>query len=415
MVWDRVQQSSRVVGLLAGWLLGCVLSACDDNGDEQAPRAAAPADHGPDQPELDAAADAAPRDAESSDAADVPVQDGPRAPVNLGLVPVPSAGPDELVSPVEQTMAHLETIAAGSRAVSIVRRWDELFSAPTEPRPEAWNELQSAASLYADAGRRVLVSLAIVDRHSDARPVGSPADWSDSGLRQAAEQLIDRTLATFGEELEYLSIGREVDRFLQTADSSVGSELVELISHLLSYSRDHGQLPAATRVGVSASWQGLTAGSAELEQLLGASDVVIATYYPLESDFTVREPVAAAGDLQALVDSRVVDAGPAQLVLQEVGYPSAEQTGSSERTQQRFYQSFFQALQSRRDHFPFVSVYALNDPPVGVCEADAEASGAEHDEVAVAAWCSMGLRDSDAAPKVAWETLADALATFSVP
>ena len=53
--------------------------------------------------------------------------------------------------------------------------------------------------------------------------------------------------------------------------------------------------------------------------------------------------------------------------------------------------------------------------PLAVCEADAEALGAAEDSRAVAAWCSMGMRDLQGGMKPAWESVTGGLATFAAP
>jgi hypothetical protein len=345
-------------------------------------------------------------DAEPEDAADEALPDAPLSRVSLGVIP---AGPDPDV------MAHLETLAAGSRGVSVIRRWSDLYSTLQDPRPEAWAELEQIAPLYAQADRTLLLSISVVDRLVDARPAGADPGWYALANRQAMEALIDRVWTTFGDELGYLVIGEDVDRWMPGQDASDRSAFVEFVRSSLDYARRHPSRPDGVQVGVAASLRGWVAGSSDLDTLRAASDVVVATYYPVDERWNAAPPTSAGPDLDDLLGVLGADAGPATVVLQEVGYPSADQSGSSAQQQQQFYESLFGALRARRDQLPFVSLFALDDPDPAACAEAAVAFGLPGDTRVVAGFCSLGLRDHDGIPKPAWTTVSGALADFALP
>src|SRR5262245_21476344 len=62
-------------------------------------------------------------DGSKPDAGDGSIVDAPLAPVRVGIVPIVRAQ-DGGTSATDETLAHLEVLAAGSRGVSLVRRWD---------------------------------------------------------------------------------------------------------------------------------------------------------------------------------------------------------------------------------------------------------------------------------------------------
>jgi len=394
----------------------CLVAAC--HGNDPVAVSQTPADDsGPSDAGLtDGSADGPIGDASLPDAEDAPAPDAPLAPVTLGVVPLPFVGEGGTPGPSEQTLAYLETLAAGARGTTLIRRWDELAAPLTSPVETAFAGLETAASLYARQRRQLLFCLSIVDRALPVLPEGASADWSAPENRAAIDDLIDQLFATFGEELRYFVIGKEVDRWLALANRAERSGFVDFVSGTLSYVRDHPRRPAALEVGVAASAQGWTEGTAGLAELRPAIDVVVATYFPLTEEFEARSPSSAGPDIELLLEALTSESEPPlPLVLQEVGYPSSEVVGSSEALQQLFFEGFFQALQSRRARIPFANVFALNEQAEAACALDAESFGATGDERAIAAWCSLGLRDRDGLDRPAWETVSDGLAHFATP
>ena len=341
---------------------------------------------------------------------------GPLLPVRLGLVPTAGSMSDAGPTVGDHTQATLDVLAAGSRAVTLARRWSDLFIDATTPRSEPWSFLSKSAPLYRDADRAIAFSLVAVDRTTDARPSGLSGGWDAPATLAAVEALVDKTYATFGSELAYVSIGTEVDRFLESASPADRAAFVTFAVHAMDYARQHPNRPADTQVGVSASAGGIVAESTtQLLELLRASDAVIATYFPLEASFDAKPPAGVAADLDDLVVAVSSDAGTREVVLEQVGYPSADGASSSAENQAAFFDVFFQTLSSRRDRFPFVSIYALNDPAPSICEREAAALGAAGDAVAIAARCSMGVREHDGTTKAAWMPVLDGIATFASP
>jgi len=350
------------------------------------------------------------------DAADALPSDAPILPVRVGLVPVPATTSDAGATTADETRAHAEVVAAGARAVTLTRSWSELFSTATTPNLEALSRLRAARSYYRDAGVDVLLCLGLVDRQRMARPSALGGSWQSAEVVRAAEQLIDETFAGAGTELAYLALGVELDRYLTILPSVERDGFQKFVLHALDYARRHPSRPSRTRVGVTLSSDAIISSSLpELAALIAASDVAIASYYPIDQGFVARAPSRIAADLEALSASVSSDAGPSPIVLQEVGFPSAESAGGSLEKQKLFFDGLFAALEMRRDRFPFVSVYALNDERAARCEAEAMAYGAPGDPKAIAFLCSLGVRGSGAAPKPAWVSVLGGLATFRAP
>ncbi len=351
---------------------------------------------------------------------DADATDAPPSPLRLGIIPVPPSKGDAGPSAADDKLAELDVLALGSRGVSHVVRWDALFSSPSVPSPTAWQKLQGSAQLYQSSARAFLLSVALVDRTLDARPSGSPAGWNSVATRTALDALIDKVFDSFGDELYALSFGNDLDRYLAGQSATTADDLTALVEHGLDYAKQHPSRPAALLVGATFSSDALAKGpTASMAKILMKSDVVVANYYALDEQFQARPTTQVAQDLDALSSGGTADAGEAgaarPVLLQEVGYPSAAENGSSPEQQRAFYQGLFQALTTRRERFPFVSVNGLHDPPPARCATEAAAFGAAANGAAVAARCSLGLRAADQTAKPALSSVLEALAAFANP
>jgi hypothetical protein len=380
-------------------------------------------------PQSDAAIDTGAAGASDSQS-DAEVVDAALAPVALGVTPIAEDAAD--AAPSDQTLAELETIAAGSRARSLVVRLDALLDATGAPSDATFDDLATTAALYRARGDSLLFSIALVDRSEDARPAELQSSWNSPELASTIEAVIDRAYDTFGSELRYLSFGTEVDRFLSLASEQDRSAFSSLVESCLNYARTRSKRLPSTAVGVTFSAQALLDPPlAEITQLLSRSDAAIVTDYPLDANFHAQSVSAAIADLEQLSD-KVEQGNPNQpLVIEELGYPSATSVQSSPEQQQKFYQALFDALASRRARFPFVNVYAVRDSDESECERQAATFGGAGDALLIAARCSLGLKTADAAEagdassgvaasadpcaKPAWGTVVDALSSFGRP
>jgi hypothetical protein len=362
---------------------------------------------------------AGPGDAAVSDAKDVDVPDAPVVPVLMGIAPSPHFEPGTAPTQAAQLEAQLDTIAVGSRGVPMVRRWDALFVDGATPVMAEWQRLEGTAALYSKAGRGMLLCLAIVDRQLDARPAALGLGWDTPVSMTAVESLIDRafnTVSSINGELPFLALGTEVDRYLAVVSSAERAGLTKLLLHALSYAKSHPGRPADTKVGITFTADALMSPpTAEMTALMAASDVVMATYVPLDVDFDARPPSAVAGDLDALALSAPDAAKSLPIVLQEVGYPSDAMNQSSDEQQKTFFTNLVQALSTRRARHPFVGIAALHDAEPGVCQAEATALGQPASAKLISARCSLGLKAGSGEAKPAYATAKDALATFATP
>ena len=156
------------------------------------------------------------------------------------------------------------------------------------------------------------------------------------------------------------------------------------------------------QVGVTVTYGGLINYTDEIMRLNEASDVLIVTYYPLGAAFTADNPDAPLTDFPKLVEL----ANGLPVVLQEVGYPSAELLGSSEAEQARFVRSVFAAWKAAGSAIPFLDYFLLHDFNEDLCSAFEGYYGLKHPNFH-AFLCTLGLRQANGTPKAAWQTFVD--------
>lgn len=203
----------------------------------------------------------------------------------------------------------------------------------------------------------------------------------------------------------YLSVGNEVDVWL-TANPSAQSQYVTFLSQ--ARSRVH---LSNNRLAVGATCTSgvVTAAPSLLSSLLGASDAISYTYYPLNSDFTVRDPSVVAGDLSQLVSASAGEF----VLLQEVGYPSGyiptPGNSSSVTKQQQFVQNVFTAL-SAQTSIRFCSFMQMADYTAADVATFETYYGISQPEF-VEYLSTLGLVDNTGVSKGAFQALLTGLAT----
>ena len=153
----------------------------------------------------------------------------------------------------------------------------------------------------------------------------------------------------------------------------------------------------------------------EVQSLNVATDVLILNHYGInQPGFAAAPPeevVTALGDMVKLAAGK-------PLVLQEIGYPSAESLGGSEAKQAAFVKQLFDAWKAQGSaKVPFISYFKEKDWLATYCHK--EACGTDLDangfcnpssnpamqaarEKFIAFLCSLGLLDSTAQGKAGW-------------
>ncbi len=239
----------------------------------------------------------------------------------------------------------------------------------------------------------------------------TPADlldvpFDDPRMIGAFEALFDQLLPALTENVRYLSIGNEVDVYL-TAHPEEWDAYKTFFDATAAYVREWAPW---IEVGVTVTFDGMQTEADKVVRLTETADVAIVTYYPFKAGLQVKEPSAALIDfpqIVALADGRPV-------ILQEVGYPSAEILGSSEAMQAEFVRYAFEAWAVEGEAIPFFNYFVLHDFTEQMC-SDFETYYGFPNERFHAMLCSLGLRQADGTPKAAWDVFVEEAQRWAGP
>jgi hypothetical protein len=124
------------------------------------------------------------------------------------------------------------------------------------------------------------------------------------------------------------------------------------------------------------------------------------TYYPLNADFSVREPQVVHEDFAKLVE--LFPSKP--IYILEAGYPSSPLLGSSEAKQADFVQEIFKAWDTYIGHIKLLDFLWLHDIPPAVVEELGDYYGLR-DETFLAYLATLGLRTFEGQDKEAFRVL----------
>jgi hypothetical protein len=338
--------------------------------------------------------------------------------IEVGLWPTFAADPDQTPN-VQAVLASVSALSLGATTLPLAERWDQLSGATGSPRAVTWSRLDAMTEPYRDRDGGVALCIGIVDREVLAWPDG--VDLASDAASSAIERTIDEVYARYATHLSHLCFGYQVDRYLAVASSMSQKRLLAFLKHAVDYASQHPLRAAKTAIGTAITLDALASGSrAPLDQLM-LGDEVVAVYDPLDAKAVLKAPESVAGEVTAALETLAAAPGALlPLALFEVGYPSSEAAGSSEKAQKKYYDTLFDVLDSKRQDVSFVGAFGLDDRVAADCEAEALSFGGTPAAKAQRALvrCSMGLRaETTGDPRVvesklAWPSVVAAVSRY---
>lgn len=327
--------------------------------------------------------------------------DGPRVlAISANPRSFPAPTPDDVLAAVDLATG------AGARGMFLAERWSVL-----EPSAGRFNlgDFARRVGLFSDRGLTILVGIQVVNTTVKETPpdLGGVA-FDSPEMKNRFHALIDALVPILAGRVAFLSIGNEVDVYL--AATGEGDAYREFYEDAVNYT--HGALPRVS-VGVTATYGGGVAGPAAplVKALNAASDAWILTYYPLATNFHVLLP----GDVETALPAMVAAAGGKRVVVQELGYPESRLLGGSRQLQADFISRALYTWQAQGGRIPFLNVFLLHDLAEESCAGLASYYGLAGSAEFEAYVCSLGLRQGDGTPKLAWQALVDAAAQTGLP
>lgn len=230
--------------------------------------------------------------------------------------------------------------------------------------------------------------------------------FDDPVILERFARLLDAVVPLLAEHGGFfVSVGNEVEGWLEAHPEEVAGFVA-----FVAAAREHVHtLAPGMGVGTTITHGGIVRGVPFLGDLLAVSDAAAVTYYPLNDDFTVRDPSVAAADVEAIIAA----AEGLPVLFQEVGYPSGDaanpQNGSSAELQRQFFANFFEVVR-QQPQVRFASVLQLSDWSVAECDAFVRYyTGQETFPPLHEYLCSLGLRAADGTPKPAYSVFLNAV------
>ena len=284
----------------------------------------------------------------------------------------------------------------GMDFVTISQGWDDI---ETSPENYTNNTLDIANVYYPAKNCKLALIITPIDTNVDRRPLDlRDKSFNDTQVIIRFEKLIDVIFLRLNEiDFHSISIGNEIDIYLGN-DQDNWSEYIDFYDEITEYIRsNHPNIP----IGVKATFNGLmVTNKVELQNINQFSDVVMVTYYPLNADFTVKNPAIVEEDMNALCEYYV----NSNISIMEAGYPSSSVIGSSQSKQADFVQKMFQSWDGHSDQIQTMTFVWMHDKSTQEIDAFGNYYGIS-DQNFKEYLGSLGLRANNGDAKAAWNKL----------
>lgn len=243
----------------------------------------------------------------------------------------------------------------GVQAVPLSLRWNDLETSPMvfEPYPDL---LEFANAYYPSTNVKVALMIAPIDINQKRVPSDLvDKDFDDPVMIDRFKALLDYVFSQIPDlELTSLAIGNEIDLYLGM-DEVLWGQYETFFKATSAYAKT--KRPGLI-VGTKGTFDGLMGNTQDhLNAINQFTDVVMVTYYPLNSDFTVLDPTTVETDFQALslaYDGRTI-------FLHECGYPSSSVCNSSQAKQAEFVREVFKSWDVHSSQIELVVFSVLTD------------------------------------------------------
>lgn len=231
------------------------------------------------------------------------------------------------------------------------------------------SNLAAAWAFYPARSKKVALTIATYDGPNKLVPQCAAAlPFNSTTVKTMFHYLLDNIFATINAspqlELQSLVIGNEIDAnsdlttcAVSPALSTAWAAYKDFFENQMAYAKTKR---SGLKVGVTGTLYGLIDPAKQpcYSQLAQNADFISATYYPLNSDFTMKDPSVVEGEIDSLVA-----AYPGKVIyLQEAGYSSGSSyVGSSESKQSLFYQNLFSVWDKHSTVIKYVSILNLHE------------------------------------------------------
>lgn len=314
------------------------------------------------------------------------------------------------VPSVTYAMAYDQAMALGVREVSVPLDWATL-----EPTVGAYVDTIPATmdAFYPNYPGDITMVLRPLDTPGPSMPSDlGTLPFNDSQVITAFENFLDHLHSQLGTlnasgKIKWIQIGNEID-------ATLGSDPTKWAQWQTFFNAAKTKIHALWGNSVVVSsiiqFNALKDSKTRTQYLnfLPSLDSATLTYYPLNSDFTVRPITDIASDFDFLVNT--IPGKP--IILQECGYPSSTVDNSSETQQADFVSAVFNAWDTHLDRIALIDFawqYDVSDAQTSQWVIDYGQSGQPYENEFKQYLLTLGLSQNDGTEKPALQRLRNEL------
>ena len=313
-----------------------------------------------------------------------------KRPVQVGITTITFA--NEPQTPENLLKRFQSTVDAGISFISAAQNWNEI-----EPRRGKYDF--GGLDFQVQQSERLKVPMSVTFRIVDTVSRIVPDDvkkarWTDKKMEKRVMGMIDQMVPRFKGRVKWFMFGNEIDGYFGRHPNEI-SDFVSLYKKVAARVK---QLSPGTQVSSTLMFGGIATLDGALRPLDEQFEFLAFTYYPIKPDFTMRAPDAPYKDFEMMRTY----AGGRKVILQEIGYASADINGSSQEQQAKFYRAVFDGLRQNRDVIEAGNFFLLADLPDSLVKNLGKGYGLEA-KVFLSFLQSVGMYDLQGRPKKSWD------------
>lgn len=300
----------------------------------------------------------------------------------------------DLIQRLEQVNALVQT--AGVNGQVLTYTWSDLEPTVGNYDMTLVNQFIDGMTYAESQGYQQMFGMQIINTVAREVPAELQSTaWDDPTMVSALEDMLDVLLPHMDSSVNFLSIGNEVDVYFFNGREAELTAYKTLVDGAKDYVQNQN---SDIKVGITVTAEGWFGSNIQsILDLTENNDAMIATYYPLNSNFTVKPANSPLADFPTLLAYR--DNRP--LVMQEVGYPSSTVINSSQAQQAEFFRNVFDAWIAADGGIELLNLFLLHDFSTDLVDTFVAYYGV-NDPNFRAYLDSLGLRNSDNTDKAAW-------------
>ncbi len=294
----------------------------------------------------------------------------------------------------------------------------------------SWGQVETTEGIYDWSGPDLLLdtlsleglrlSLVIEFIHSGV-PGAVPEDLSGRAFDdlEYMDRAADFALAVaqrYGDQIDYLSLGNEVNIYLQSNPDDLAPYLAAFSAIRQAVRTIRPELPVGT---VIAFHEVINSDRWGMIEAFKRGDFLAYTYYPHETGFNYD---IATDGFGGILERMVSASGDLPFIVVENGFSSSPVLGSNESRQAQYVRDSFTALGAHRQEFNWHVWFSFHDMLPETCTDLALSflpDNFDPGDSELSAWntfeeylCTLGLRRNDGTPKLAWQSLIEELAIY---